>query len=302
MARRWKSWPAALPAAVIAAVLTFPGKDLVPVVLATPSQSAAGSGSSSASQIDELIRQCNEQMNVKGQFQLAAQLAEQALDLSQKSGDKVRASTAMVYLGAALAYQGRRAEALEVTQRNLALAREIGDKKILEQAFNTIAGVLGESGRYEESLDYLYQCLDVARQIDDATMQYMSLLNIGEAYVRSGDPDNAEAPLQESLRLARGLKPNGTSSNPSKKGAEMALLNLGDMEAARQHDRLSLNYYEQVHVSQPESPLWVITALAGMAAAHERLGEPQRAIDLLREAMPLSEKAGSGLQYARLLS
>jgi CHAT domain-containing protein len=302
MARRWKSWPAALCAAVVAAGTSSLVKGPAPGVLsAAPSQSAAESPSAAASQIDELIKQCNEQMNVKGQFQLAAELAERALDLSQKSGDKIRASTAMVYLGAALAYQGRLAEALEVTQRNLTLAREIGDNKILEQALNTIAGVLGESGRYEESLDYLYQCLDVARQIGDTTMQYMSLLNIGEAYVRSGDPDSAEAPLQASLRLARGLKPTGTSSNPSKKGTEMALLNLGDLEAARQHDRLALSYYQQVHASRPESPLWVITALAGMAAAHERLGEPQQAIDLLREAMLLSEKAGSGLQYARLL-
>jgi tetratricopeptide (TPR) repeat protein len=249
-----------------------------------------------------LLKQCNDQMNVKGQFQLAAEFAEKALDLSQKAGDKIRASTAMVYLGAALAYQGRLAEALEVSQKNLALAREIGDQKTLEQALNTVGGVLGESGRYEESLSYFHECLDVARQIGDATMQYMSLLNIGEAYVRSGDPDKAEAPLQESLRIARGLRSSETTNNPSKKGREMALLNLAAMEAARQHYRVALNYYEQVHASQPESPLWVISALEGMAEAHERLGEPRRAIDLLRDAMPLSEKAASGLQYARLLS
>jgi CHAT domain-containing protein len=267
-----------------------------------PSQSQSGSSSHSATEIDELIRQCNEQMNVQGQFERAAELAGRALSLSQQAGDNVRASTAMVYLGAALAYQGRLAEALEVAQRNVTLAREIGDKKVLEQAFNTIAGVLGESGRYEESVSYLYQCLDIARQIGDATMQYMSLLNVGEAYVRSGDPDKAEGPLHESLLLARGLKSSDTTSNPSKKGTEMALLNLGAMEAARQHYRVALNYYEQVHASRPESPLWVITALAGMADAHEQLGEFQKAIDLLHEAIPLSEKAASGLQYARLTS
>src|SRR5262249_61617120 len=40
----------------------------------------------------------------------------------------------------------------------------------------------------------------------------------------------------------------------------------------------------------------------GMADALEQLGEPHKAIDLLREAMPLSEKAATGLQYARLTS
>jgi CHAT domain-containing protein len=257
---------------------------------------------SRTAQIDELIKQSNEQMNVKGQFQLAAEFAQRALDLSQKVGDKVRASTAMVYLSAAYGYQGRLAEALDISQKNLALARDIGDKKILEQALNTVASVLGESGRYEESLSYFYEGLIAAREIKDAVMEYMSLLNIGEAYVRSGDPDHAEAPLQEALRQSRGLKNSDAVSNPSKKGTEMALLNLGAMELARQRYQAALNYYEQVHASRPESPLWMITALEGMAEVHERLGNFQKAVDLLREAMPLSEKAASGLQYVRLLS
>src|SRR5262249_1775269 len=139
----------------------------------------------SAEQIDELIKQSNEQMNVKGQFQLSADFARQALDLSEKAGDKIRASTAMNYLSAAYAYQGRLSEAREVAEKNLALARDIGDKKYVEQALNTISGVLGESGRFEESLGYLYESLSVAREIKDPVMECMSLLNIGSAYVRS---------------------------------------------------------------------------------------------------------------------
>src|SRR6185436_12072776 len=40
----------------------------------------------------------------------------------------------------------------------------------------------------------------------------------------------------------------------------------------------------------------------GIAEVRRQLGEPQKAIDLLREALPLSEKTTAGLQYARLLS
>jgi len=253
-------------------------------------------------QIDSLIKEANEQMNVKGQFQLAAELAKQALDLSEKTGDKSRMSTAMVYLSAAYGYQGRLAEALDVAQKNLAAAREIDDKRYLEEALNTVAGVLGESGRYEESLSYLYQCLAVAREIDDANMQYMSQLNIGAAYVRSGDAERAEPPLQEALRLAAGLKYSAIVSNPSKKGREMALLSLGDMEMLRRRYQAALNYYGEAHTSGPDSPLWAIAAIEGMAAVHEQIGEPQKAIDLLAEAIPQAEKTGSGLLQSRLVS
>ena len=253
-------------------------------------------------QIDALIQQSNEAMNVKVQFRRSEELARQALDLSEKAGDKVRASMAMVYLAAAVSYQGRLSEALEIAQKDVLVARDSGDMKVLEQALNNLASINGGLGRLEESLGSFYELLDLARKTNDPTMQYVTLLNIGEAYVRSDDPDNAELPLQESLRLARELKPNLHASNPSKKATEMALLNLGAMEMARQHYRAALNYYEQVHVSKPESSLWVVSALQGMAASYEHLNEPQRAIEFIDQAIPIAEKAASGAEYRSLLS
>jgi CHAT domain-containing protein len=267
-----------------------------------PAQTESSATTDAAAQIDELMKQCNQQMNVAGQFKRAGELAQQALDLSQKVGDKVRAASAMVYLGAALAYQGRLAEALDVSQKNVILAREAGDKKVLAMALNTAAGVAEESGRSEESLAYLYEELDVAREIGDPIRHYMALLNIGELYVRVGDPDKAEAPLLESLRLGREIKHSETIRNPSKKAVEMAFANLGEMELTRYRYHAALNYYEQVYASRPDSPLWVITALQGMAEAHEQLGEHQKAIDLLGEAIPLAEKASAGLPYAFIVS
>ena len=269
----------------------------------TPSaRQSQASQPDTAAQIDELIKESNEAINVKVQFQRAEELAQQALDLSEKAGDKARAANAMIYLSAALGYQGRLAESLEVAQRNVVVAREAGDKRILEQALNSAGSVIGGLGRYEEALGFFYQCLDLAREINDSTMQYMSLLNIGEAYVRSDDPDKAELPLQQSLRIARELKPSLRASNPSKKAAEMALLNLGGMEMTRQHYRAALSYYKQVHVSKPESSLWVVSTLQGMAASYEQLGDPQEAIEFLDQAIPIAEKAASGAEYRSLLS
>ncbi len=255
-----------------------------------------------AAQIDELIKQSNEAINIKVQFQRAEELARQALELSEKAGDKARAAMAMVFLSAAISYQGRLSEALEVAQKTVPVARASGDKKALEQALNSLASITGGMGRYEEALGLFYECLDLAREINDSTMEYMSLLNIGEAYVRSDDPDKAALPLQESLRIARELKPNLRASNPSKKATEMALLNLGAMEMAGQHYRAALSYYEQVHVSKPESSLWVVSALQGIAASYEQLGEPQKAIEFLDQAIPIAEKAASGYAYRSLLS
>ena len=254
-----------------------------------------------AAQEDALIKLCNEQLNVKGEFKEAEKTAQQALNLSQKMGDKKRIMVALLYLASAESYEGQEVEALAAFQRTADLAREIGNRKGLSRALNNIAGVLGNLGRFEESLNYLYQCMDVAREIGDVPMQYTVLINIGDLYILSGDPDKAEAPLLESLRIGRKLTHSDMVSNPSKVATETSLLLLGDMEAAREHYQLALKYYQQVRESRPDNPQKVIELLQSMAFVHQRLGESQKAVELLNEAIPMAEKQSS-LSYPAVVS
>jgi len=254
-------------------------------------------------QIDDLMSECDRYMNVSGQFQKVVECTQQALALSEKVGDKRRAAFARVYLGAGLAAEGKLTEAIEVSKKGVEDARQSGDKRVLEQALNTEAGCVGESGRYEEALALFYEIHEIARATGDQTMEYMSLLNIGEAYTRSGEPEHADAPLQESLRIAAQMKhTDARGGNPSKKGTEMALLNLGAMELERSRYAEALSYYERVHLSHPQSPLWQISALEGMAQAHQYLGQSQQAIELFEEAISAASKTAGLLLEARLWS
>lgn len=259
----------------------------------TPEQAQPAPSPDLGAQEDALIKQCNEQINVKGQFKEAEETAKQALELSQKMGDKKRVLVAMLYLGSAYYGQGRRPEALEVFQNTVALARETGNQKGLSRALNNTAGVLGDMGRYEESIGYLLQCLDVARTLGDEPMQFTALLNVGQLYIRLGDPDKAEAPLLDSLRLARGLKHSDLVSNPSKVATEMALRVLAEMEITRERFQPALKYLDQVRESHPENAQAQIELLNGLAVVHQRLGEYQKAAEVLQEAMPIAEKADS---------
>ncbi|HKW34185.1 MAG TPA: CHAT domain-containing tetratricopeptide repeat protein [Candidatus Acidoferrum sp.] len=260
----------------------------------TPAQAQPSPSSDLAAQEDALIKRCNEQMNVKGQFKEAEETAKQALDLSQKMRDKNRIMVAQMYLGSAYAYEGNQLEALEIFKRTADLAREIGNRKGLSRALNNISGVLANLGRYEESLAYMYQCMGVARELGDEPMQYTVLTNIGRLYLATGDPDKAEAPLQESLRLGRNLKHSDLVSNPSKVATEMSLTFLGGMEVAREHFQVALKYLDQVRESHPDSAQTQIEVLNTMAVAYQRLGQYQKAAEVLQESMPIAEKANSG--------
>ena len=248
-------------------------------------------------QIQGLLKKADDEINVHGRFEQAADYARQAMELSRKAGDKSSEATAMVYLGAALSYQGRINESYDVAQKTLLTARESGNKKIIEQALNNLGSISGGLGRYEDSAAYFYTCLGIAREINDPVMQYMSLLNVGEAYSRSGEPERAEGPLQQALKLAGELNHGDPKSQAkSKKGTEMALLNLAGMEMARAHYAAALRYFEQVHASQPSTPLWAIAALQGMANADQQLGKSLEAISLFQQALALAEKSSGGYQ------
>jgi CHAT domain-containing protein/Tfp pilus assembly protein PilF len=272
---------------------------------APPSPSSASLAQSApsadlAAQEDALIKLCNEQLNVKGQFKDAEETAQQALDLSRKLSDKKRIMVALMYLASAYAYQGRFVEALEVHQQSADLAREIGNRKGLSRALNNIAGTLAQLGRLDEALNYFYQSMQVARELDDLPMQYTLLTNIGRLYMASGDPDKAEAPLQESLRIGRGLKHSDLVSNPSKVATEGSLTLLGDMEAQREHYQLALNYYQEVRDSHPDNPQAVMDLLQNMAFVYQRLGVPQKSVEFLQQALPMAEKQHSA-SYPQLV-
>ena len=276
-ARSWAQQPAQQPSASQA-----------------PVQASPAPSSDLAAEEDALIKKCNEQMNVKGQFKEAEETAKQALELSQKMGDKNRIMVAQTYLGSAYAYEGNELEALEIFKRTADLAREIGNRKGLSRALNNIGGALANLGRYEESLGYMYQCMDVARELGDLPMQYTLLTNIGQLYLALGDTDKAEAPLQESLRIGRDLKHSDLVSNPSKFATEMSLMLLGGMEVAREHFQVALKYLDQVRESHPDSARTQFELLNTMAVAYQRLGQYQKAAEALHEAMPIAEKGNSG--------
>jgi len=245
--------------------------------------------------IKSLLQQSFDEINVRGNFVKAAEVAQQARGLSQKAGDKRSEAEAMVYLAAALSYQGRVNEALDIAQQTLVAARQSGDKKQIEQALNNLGSITGGLGRYEESVGYFYDLSNLAREVKDPVMEYMSLLNLGEAYTRSGEPDRAEDPLLNALKLAGELDHGDAKSKArAKKGIEMALLNLAGMEMARNHYGTALRYFRRVHDGQPSTPLWAIAALQGMANANQFLGNPREAISLFEQAFALAEKSPGG--------
>src|SRR6266852_49778 len=266
-------------------------------------QPQSGASPDTGGQIDQLLKKANEQMNAQGHMKEAEETAKQALDLSQKIGDKQRILQSMQYLGSAYYYVGRMQESLEICEQAVTLARETGNRKALSRTLNNIATVLRDLGRYEDSLNYYNQVVGLGRELKDLPMQWTATRNIGVLYMQMGEMDKAEGPLKESLRRSHELKDEPGKSlvrNVAKVTQEASLLTLGLWEASREHYTAALNYYEQSLASKPENQLFTAELLTNMAAAHEKLHESQKSVELLQQALKIQESTGTGINGTTL--
>jgi CHAT domain-containing protein len=268
-----------------------------------PSQAQSAPSTDPAAQIDLLIKKANEQMNVQGHMKEAEETAKQALDLSKKIGDKQRIVQSMLFLSSAYYYAGQMQESLEMCEQAVVLAREAGNRKALSRALNNIATVQRDLGRYEDSLSYYNQVIVLARELKDLPMQWTATRNIGVLYDQMGELDKAEGPLKDSLRIAYELAEEPWKSSlkgASKVTQEASLETLGIWELDREHYPAALNYFEQSLASKPENPAFTAEVLTNMAAAHEKLGESQKSVELLQQAIKIQESTGSGINGTTL--
>jgi len=83
---------------------------------------------------------------------------------------------------------------------------------------------------------------------------------------------------------------------------EASLETLGLWEASRERHDAAIKYLEEALADKPENPGLTVELLVNLAYSHEKLGEAQKAADLLREAMRLWESMGNRPHPAILAS
>jgi CHAT domain-containing protein len=249
-----------------------------------------------ASQIDELLKKAGEAVYVQGRVKDAEAASQQALELSEKSGDKARTTRSLNSLASAYFYESRFPEALERQRQAVELARQLADKKLLVRALNNTATILRALGRYEEALSHYNETAALARELSDVTMLWTVTRNVGVLYMEMGDLEKAEGPLKDALRIATELEEKGWKGGVTggpKIWKEVSLETLGNWETGRQHFTAAVGYYEQALASKPDNPALTSEMLTNMASAWEHLGKSQKSVDFLQEAIKLQESTGA---------
>ena len=139
----------------------------------------------------------------EGKFDEATALADAALVLYERLGDRSGKAAALTTLVCVALDQGDATRARPLALESLALRRELGDRWEICLSLNNLGYLVAVEGDYAQAAAYFEECLSLSREIGDTRGIALSLNNLGDIVYMQGDAARARALLVEALTLSR---------------------------------------------------------------------------------------------------
>jgi predicted ATPase/DNA-binding SARP family transcriptional activator len=210
-----------------------------------------------------------------GQGAEAERLLQESIAILTKIGNLQNISCAMSALGQVAQKRGQISQAEAIYLECLKIRAEIGDRTGMAFSLCDLGEVARLGGAYDQARRYYEQSLASARETGLPTASAEALRGMGNLAERRGDYAQAKGFFQESLAVSRtgGLFAHSPSALT---GLGWAALGLGEAQEARQHFHQALRLE-----ARTQRGSMVVDALAGLAHYLARVGEPERALELL---------------------
>ncbi len=164
---------------------------------------------------------------------------EKSLVIYQESGDKRGMAGALRYLGNLHSRQTRFDQAFEYYNRSLALSKESGDRSLTASILNDMGRVYDSQGRYELGLEHLEKSRALSQELNDKEMQSTALNNIGIHYIDQGRYADALEYLQRSVKV------NQEMWSTNQQGLAVRLNNIGIIYKRQGRYDQALEYYRK---------------------------------------------------------
>jgi class 3 adenylate cyclase/tetratricopeptide (TPR) repeat protein len=139
----------------------------------------------------------------RSHYDSSATLAGQAVRLTDEDGDPALRTSARLWRGRALAWQGRHAAAREALEDALVRARESGDPSLISESLRYLAIVANNVGDYSSARRLLDEALGVLEPGSLPAERASVLAQIGAVLYNQQDYPAARAALEEGLRIFR---------------------------------------------------------------------------------------------------
>jgi class 3 adenylate cyclase/tetratricopeptide (TPR) repeat protein len=209
-------------------------------------------------------------------------LAQEALELAQKTGDKRREMNCLL----AIASQRNLLNDptwVEVGDRALALSREIGDQQYEAMILLGLGHAYVGRDELEKGMEYLNAALPIVKELDDKVADMTLLRVLGAQLERSGDHYQRLVEYeQKRLEIAREIGDRFEEGNALMFSGQIQALNLGDLEGGL------ANLQESVKILDALSgKIFPLLRLAQIQIALGRFEDGQQTLEIAR---PVAER------------
>ncbi len=222
-----------------------------------------------------------------GRLQNAEDHYLQALALWRDAGDEVGAAIESEGLAEVFAARGRYAAALDSAQEaRTALERLEVDDALLSETATTYGDVLARMGRFDDAAAPLDEGLTLARGLDDPALVAPSLIAMGDLATYSGDPTTGRTRYREAKAAAE------ASGDPRFQTAVGIATGRAAVLEGRFRDALELLESSTSDARGRGLEDLEATGLLWTARAHLGLRETAAAEEPARTAVRLAEKVG----------
>jgi tetratricopeptide (TPR) repeat protein len=227
-----------------------------------------------------------------GQLEPSLALAEAALGSLRLHGTPRDIALALHRKGIILHYSARFAEALGVFQEAHQVFSNLGDGRWCAILKNHMAASLLQLGQDQVAEDYHLEALEYLRRLDASDFLGSVLNSLAWLYSYRGTPLSTQLGLRyarEACALAEALK-----SPRAKINAKIQMI-YALIRAGRPAEGLATAEESIAQLRQGNYPQLLAMYLNARAEALERLGQPERALQDLREAHSIGERMGDPL-------
>lgn len=222
-----------------------------------------------------------------GRYTAAADHLTGAVTLSRQTGDPRTEGHALSTLGFVHERQGKLDAALRCHQQGLAIATSAGDRLGEATALHDLGNTYRALDRWPEAHDHLDRSLAVSRATGHREAEGHALAALGLAHLRQGAVATARRHQEAALDIAvaTGIRPLET----------LAHNGLGDSAMACADRPAALAHYTRAAdlARRTRDPYEEARALTGIAAAHDEVGDPVKAVPYRERARSLYDAMSS---------
>jgi tetratricopeptide (TPR) repeat protein len=221
------------------------------------------------------------------EFNRSSEFDHQALELSQKIGDRNGEASAFNNLGNTYNLLEKYEQAIHFYQQSLEIKREIGDRHGEANTFNNLGNTYNSLGNHQQAIYFYQQSLEIKKEIGDRNGAANSLGNLGIVYSSLGQYQQAIHFYQQSLEIFRGIDDHNGKAN-SLGNLGVAFQSLGQYQKAIQLFQQQLDICREIGDRNGEA-----NSLDNLGIAFHSLGQYQKAILFFQQSLEIFREIGN---------